>query len=66
MSDGHGALPRGLMSTKRSPLFEGHSGLKSVSADFDRPKDGLDEEESRIPPLCTYLGQFMVNYALGR
>jgi len=29
------------------------------SADFDPPKDGKDEEESGIPSLYTYLGQFI-------
>jgi len=81
MSDGHGALPRGLMSTKRSPLFESHFGRmfrspdmaqfgatdadngaaltvlgSKMSADFDPPKVGPDEEESGIPALYTYLG----------
>ena len=31
---------------------------KAMSADFDPPKDGKDEEESGIPALYTYLGQF--------
>src|ERR1700676_1108015 len=30
-----------------------------MSADFDPPKDGEDEEESGIPTLYTYLGQFI-------
>jgi Animal haem peroxidase len=30
-----------------------------MSADFDGPKDGPDEEESGIPALYTYLGQFI-------
>jgi len=30
-----------------------------MSADFDRPKDGPDPEESGIPALYTYLGQFI-------
>ena len=30
-----------------------------MSADFDPPKDGKDEEESGIPSLYTYLGQFI-------
>jgi len=30
-----------------------------MSADFDPPKDGKDEEESGIPTLYTYLGQFI-------
>src|SRR5262245_25536416 len=32
---------------------------KAMSADFDPPKDGKDEEESGIPSLYTYLGQFI-------
>src|SRR5436305_15112064 len=31
----------------------------AMSADFDAPKDGQDEEESGIPALYTYLGQFV-------
>jgi len=31
----------------------------AMSATFDPPKDGLDDEESGIPALYTYLGQFM-------
>jgi len=31
----------------------------AMSADFDAPKDGKDEEESGIPALYTYLGQFI-------
>jgi hypothetical protein len=31
----------------------------AVSATFDGPKDGLDDEESGIPALYTYLGQFI-------
>src|SRR5215472_15730014 len=31
----------------------------ALSADFDPPKDGQDEEESGIPSLYTYLGQFI-------
>src|ERR1700694_4706325 len=30
-----------------------------MSADFDPPKDGKDEEESGMPTLYTYLGQFI-------
>jgi hypothetical protein len=32
---------------------------QAMSADFDPPKDGPDEEESGIPALYTYLGQFI-------
>jgi hypothetical protein len=31
----------------------------AMSADFDEPKDGKDDEESGIPSLYTYLGQFI-------
>src|SRR5207244_4999107 len=31
----------------------------AMSAGFDPPKDGKDEEESGIPALYTYLGQFI-------
>jgi hypothetical protein len=31
----------------------------AMSADFDAPKDGKDDEESGIPALYTYLGQFI-------
>jgi hypothetical protein len=30
-----------------------------MASDFDAPKDGLDDEESGIPALYTYLGQFI-------
>src|SRR5438874_9328597 len=30
-----------------------------MTADFEPPKDGTDEEESGIPSLYTYLGQFI-------
>ena len=84
MSARHGVPPRGLMSTKSSPFFEGQFGrmfrslraatfgkndsenqanlaelAKTMSADFDPPKDGKDDEESGIPTLYTYLGQFI-------
>jgi hypothetical protein len=32
---------------------------EAMSADFDAPKDGKDDEESGIPALYTYLGQFI-------
>jgi len=84
MSEKHGTPVRGLLGTKRSPLFEGRFGRMfralhpaafgkddkenvdnlaklgaAMSADFDPPKDGKDEEESGIPALYTYLGQFI-------
>jgi len=79
----HSVPLRGLMGTKRSPLFEGKFGrmfralhpafdpdddsLKAIfialgdamSASFDKPKDGPDDEESGIPALYTYYGQFI-------
>jgi hypothetical protein len=84
MSERHGRLLRGLMSTKSSPLFQGRFGRMfrslhpatfgqddkenmanlarlgdAMSAQFDAPKDGKDDEESGIPALYTYLGQFI-------
>ena len=85
MSGKHGDPPRGLMSTARSPLFEGKFGrlFRSTAATFGSseqenianltrlgaamsseadpadPKDGKDDEESGIPALYTYLGQFI-------
>ena len=32
---------------------------EAISAQFDPPKDGKDDEESGIPALYTYLGQFI-------
>jgi hypothetical protein len=32
---------------------------QAMSADFDPPKDGKDDEESGIPALYTYFGQFI-------
>jgi hypothetical protein len=84
MSSKHSVPPRGLMSTGKSPLFQGRFGRmfrslppatfgntkqqsitnltklagKMISG-FDPPKDGKDEEESGIPALYTYLGQFI-------
>src|SRR5580765_3773605 len=84
MSSRHGVPLRGLMSAKKSPLFQGRFGRMfrslrpatfgrnetenvanltalgaAMSADFDEPKDGKDDEESGIPALYTYLGQFI-------
>ena len=39
------------------PIFEAMGD--AMSAGFDKPKDGPDEEESGIPTLYTYLGQFI-------
>jgi len=80
----HGKPLRGLMSTAKSPNFEGRFGrmFRSLPAatygrtdddsrnalltlgnlmtsDFDPPKDGFDSEESGIPALYTYFGQFV-------
>lgn len=84
MAGRHSEPVRGLMATKKSPLFEGRFGrmfrslpaarfgkndaevlanLKALgdamSAKFDKPFDGKDAEESGIPALYTYLGQFI-------
>jgi hypothetical protein len=80
----HGKPLRGLMSTAKSPNFEGRFGrmFRSLPAgsygrtdndsrnalltlgtlmtsSFDGPKDGFDGEESGIPALYTYFGQFV-------
>jgi hypothetical protein len=80
----HGKPLRGLMSTPKSPLFQGRFGRMfrslpagtygatddksrqalmklgaAMTADFDGPKDGFDAEESGIPALYTYFGQFI-------
>jgi Animal haem peroxidase len=80
----HGKPLRGLMSTAKSPNFEGRFGRmfrslpagtygrtdndsrnalmqlgKLMTSSFDAPKDGFDGEESGIPALYTYFGQFV-------
>ena len=80
----HGGPLRGLMSTPKSPNFQGRFGRmfhklpaatygktddesraalvalgQEMTAGFDRPKDGFDAEESGIPALYTYFGQFI-------
>lgn len=80
----HGKPLRGLMSTPKSPSFQGRFGRMfrslpagsysttdsgsrntlmalgaAMSAEFDKPKDGFDAEESGIPALYTYFGQFV-------
>jgi len=80
----HGKPLRGLMSTSRSPSFQGRFGRMfrslqpatygdtdaksraalmalgdAMTAPFDPPKDGFDAEESGIPALYTYFGQFV-------
>src|ERR1700749_5276391 len=86
MTAKHGDPPRGLMSTPRSPLFDGRFGrlfrslppaafgaseadnivnitklgaAMSSDADPADPKVGKDDEESGIPALYTYFGQFI-------
>lgn len=84
MAQRHSTPIRGLMSTKKSPLFQGRFGRlfrslppakfgttdddnvnnltllgQKMSAAFDPPTDGKDPEESGIPALYTYLGQFI-------
>jgi hypothetical protein len=43
--------------------YESRSALialgRAMTADFDAPKDGVDGEESGIPALYTYFGQFI-------
>jgi hypothetical protein len=80
----HGKPLRGLMSTSKSPSFQGRFGRmfrslpaatygntdaesrealmtlgRAMTAAFDEPKDGFDAEESGIPALYTYFGQFI-------
>lgn len=80
----HGKPLRGLMSTPKSPSFQGRFGRmfrslpaatygkkdadsrtalmalgKTMTSSFDAPKDGFDGEESGIPALYTYFGQFV-------
>ncbi len=81
----HGGKPlRGLMSTAKSPSFQGRFGRmfrslpaatygatdaqsrtnlmtlgEKMTSSFDAPKDGFDGEESGIPALYTYFGQFI-------
>ena len=80
----HGKPLRGLMSTAKSPSFQGRFGRmfrslppatygktdaesraalmelgKAMTSSFDPPKDGFDAEESGIPALYTYFGQFV-------
>ena len=81
----HGGKPlRGLMSTAKSPSFQGRFGRmfrslpaatygatdaqsranlmtlgQEMTSSFDAPKDGFDGEESGIPALYTYFGQFI-------
>src|SRR5215471_4699480 len=80
----HGKPLRGLMSTAKSPNFEGRFGRlfrslpagaygktdndsrnallqlgELMTSSFDPPKDGFDGEESGIPALYTYFGQFV-------
>src|SRR5678815_1062245 len=54
------SLPRaqfGSSETENSANL--HKLGDAMSAVFDKPKDGKDEEESGIPALYTYFGQFV-------
>ena len=81
----HGKPLRGLMSTSKSPSFQGRFGRmfshsigaatygatdaesrqalmalgNLMTSSLDVPKDGFDAEESGIPSLYTYFGQFI-------
>jgi hypothetical protein len=80
----HGRPLRGLMSTPKSPSFQGRFGRMfrslpaatygatddesrnalmavgdAMTSKLDLPKDGFDGEESGIPALYTYFGQFI-------
>jgi hypothetical protein len=80
----HGRPLRGLMSTPKSPNYQGRFGRmfrslpaasygatdaesrlalmtlgEAMTSEFDAPKDGFDSEESGIPALYTYFGQFI-------
>jgi hypothetical protein len=80
----HGRPLRGLMSTPKSPSFQGRFGRmfrslpaatygatdaesrlalmtlgEKMTSELDIPKDGFDGEESGIPALYTYFGQFI-------
>jgi len=50
-------------ATFGSAVQENEANLRALgiamSASFDPPKDGKDDEESGIPALYTYLGQFI-------
>src|SRR3954468_1428125 len=54
------ALPPANFGTTEAEVRDNLDKLASkMVADFDAPKDGEDEEESGIPSLYTYLGQFI-------
>jgi len=54
------ALPMAKFGATEDENIKNLTGLGSaMSADFDPPKDGKDDEESGIPALYTYLGQFI-------
>jgi hypothetical protein len=80
----HGKPLRGLMSTAKSPSFQGRFGRmfrslpaatygatdaqsranlmtlgEKMTSSVDTPKDGFDGEESGVPALYTYFGQFI-------
>ena len=53
-------LPRAHFGTDEADTIKNLKALgDAMSADFDPPKDGRDDEESGIPALYTYLGQFI-------
>ena len=53
-------LPHARFGSTEQENVENLAKLGSaMSADFDGPKDGKDDEESGIPALYTYLGQFI-------
>src|SRR5690349_15635316 len=54
------ALRSAQFGTTEGDNIERLTGLgKAMSAGFDAPKDGKDDEESGIPALYTYFGQFI-------
>src|SRR5262245_9398321 len=72
MSTKSSALSQGLFGRMFRHLHHGQFGATAaeneanltalateMTSDFDKPFDGKDEEESGIPSLYTYLGQFI-------
>ena len=56
-----GRMFRSLQSATFGPKEESNLTAlgDAMSSEFDKPKDGADEEESGIPALYTYFGQFV-------
>ena len=53
-------LPPATYGKSDKEQYDNLSGLaKAMVSDFDAPKDGPDDEESGIPALYTYFGQFI-------